>query len=93
MIENTPAPTEKAQIVIMFTYGNQNIFRYSAAKKAEKQHKELVRAWDLCKARGGGPALYELDADMFVGNVDLSQVASICFVDHAKRNKFVPIPG
>lgn len=93
VIESTSAPTEKAQIVVMFTYGNQNIFRFASVKKAEKEYKALVKAWDLCKARGGGPSLFDLDGDMFVGAVDLSQVTSVCFVDHAKRAKFTPIPG
>lgn len=89
-MDTPPTPTEKAQIVIMFTYGNQNIFRFSTTKRAEKECKALLEAW---KKVGPDSKQHNVNGDMFVGTVDLYQVASICYVDHAKRNKFVPIPG
>jgi hypothetical protein len=91
--ENTmdqPTPTEKAQIVVMFTYGATNIFRFNTVKKAEKEYAKLLKAWSNSNTAGKQHAV---DGDMFVGAVDLYQITSVCIVDHAKRAKFVPIPG
>jgi hypothetical protein len=87
-MNDQPTPTEKAQIVIMFTCGANNIFRFNTAKKAEKEYQSLLTAWKKSAPDGG---YHSIAADMFAGTVDLWQVTSVCYVDHAKRNKFVPI--
>ncbi len=88
-----PTPTEKAQLVLLYaTTQHVTIARFSSVKKAEKAHKAIVDAWDRHKMKAG-PALFDIDGDMFVCTVDLSQVACISYVDHAKLAKFVPIPA
>jgi len=83
-----PTPTEKAQIVFVYTTPQQpTVMRYNTTKKAEKEYKAVVKAWGS-QSQG---SLRDIDADMFIATIDLSQVACICYVDHAKRAKFVPI--
>lgn len=86
--QNPPAPpTEKAQIVIIYTSPQQpTVMRYNTTKKAEKEYKTVVKAWGS-QSQG---SLHDIDADMFIATIDLSQVACVCYVDHAKRAKFVP---
>jgi hypothetical protein len=89
-VNDQPTPTEKAQIVVMYTYGATNIFRFNSVKKGEKEYKSLLAAW---KQYSSGVQHHDVDGDMFVGRIDLAHVVSICFVDHAKRAKFTPIQG
>lgn len=91
-VEQQPTPTEKAQIVIMFTSPQPPaIPRYASVKKGEKEFAKLKKAWDLCKV-GAGPHLHDMSGDMYICTIDLTQIAVICFINHAERNKFVPIP-
>lgn len=93
LIRNTPvekAPTEKAQIVLVYNSLQQpTIMRFNSVKKAEKEYEKLKKAWTRHKSDGGSlPA--DVDGDMFVATVDLSTLATTCFVDLAKHAKFVP---
>jgi len=92
---NQPTPTEKSQLLVTFASNAQIMFRFNSVKKGEKERDKLIKAWDMSKARGGigqGPALHHVSADMFSGDVDLTKVLYVCFVDHAKHAKFIPIP-
>jgi hypothetical protein len=88
--ENTPVPTEKAQIVVLYTSGATNIFRYNTVKKAQKEYDTIWNGWEKYFVKQG-PRLRDVDADMFSGIIDFTQLTSVCLVDHAKRNKFIPI--
>jgi hypothetical protein len=90
-----PEPTEKAQIAIMFTYGAQNIVRYSTTKKAEKEYKGLLDALAGYRKKGfdHNLALHTLNGDMFVTTFDLSSIIAVSYVDIAKRVKFIPYAG
>lgn len=92
-----PVPTEKSQIVIAYTISQPSlVVRFNTVKKGEKAFKELKKAWFAWYAtyepsKKLPPRFANIDADMFVSCIDLSCVASISFVDHVKREKFVPI--
>lgn len=85
-------PTEKAQIVVLFTYGPQHIARYSTTQKAEKAYKALKVAWAKWE-KDGSVNHFNMDGDMFASTIDLANVLTISYVDHAKRAKFIPIPA
>jgi len=88
--QQPPTPTEKAQIVIFYTSPQQpTIVRYNTTKKAEKELDKLKSKW---RKRDSADPIHDVDGDMFICTVDLTQVACVCYVDHAKRAKFVPIP-
>lgn len=86
--QSQPQPTEKAQFVVHYTYGATIVFRFNTVKKGEKEYKALLTAW---KNNATTFKTHAVDADMFIGTVDLSSIVGICFVDHAKRAKFIPI--
>lgn len=83
-------PTEKAQIVVLYTYGATNVFRFNTVKKGEKEYATLYKAW---KDNATTFKTHAVSGDMFDGVVDLSCIVSICFIDHAKRMKFIPFQG
>ena len=94
----TPAPTEKAQIVIAYISPQAGpIFRFNSVKKGEREFKALKAAWIAQRTWTGGnkmPArMHDVDGDMFISTIDLSQIACISFVDLTKRSKFVPFQG
>ncbi len=81
-----PEPTEKAQIVIVFSSTPQNlVLRFASVKKAEKEHTKLLKAWDL-----GSSRLHKIDGDMFISTVDLLHVTAVSLVDHKIAGKFIP---
>lgn len=86
-----PTPTEKAQIVVTYSTGHGTIYRFSTVKKGEKEYKMLLKEWHAAGSLEN--ALHEINGDMFIGTVDLAAVVGVAFIDHAKRNKFVPIPA
>ncbi len=105
---NQPAPeeyrpTENAQVVFNYTFAAPApVYRFNNAKKARKVYEDAVKAWrlrtswDRCgpfdKSSRVPPSIFEIEADMFDGAVDLRHVASINFVEWPKRGKFLPRP-
>lgn len=87
-----PVPTERAQIVIAYnTPQAPIIMRYNKTAKGVLVFAKLRKAWfAYCKRSDGSHELFDLDADMFSSVIDLSQIATISFVEHAVRNKFIP---
>lgn len=89
-----PVPTEKFQIVVVWTTPQPpNVQRFNSVKKGMKEFNGITKAWAKWINRHNDvvPRLYDMDGDMFFSCIDLSQVAQISYVDHAKRAKFVPI--
>jgi hypothetical protein len=92
-----PTPTEKFQIVIVWiTPQPPNIQRFNSVKKGMKVFEAMCKAWEAHLApyepkRKPAPLLFNIDGDMFFSCIDLSQVAQISYVDHAKRAKFIPV--
>lgn len=89
-----PTPTEKSQVVILFTNNSSQILRFSSLKRGEKAYATLLSKWSKWKGATAPSAnlrsIYEIKADMFDAAVDLNTVVSVSFVDHVKRSKFVP---
>ena len=90
-------PTENAQIVFNYTFAAPApVYRFNNAKKARKVYDAAVKAWRLRTSWDGTsrvpPSIFEIEADMFDGAVDLRHVASINFVEWPKRGKFLPRP-
>ena len=91
-----PTPTEKFQIVIVWTTPQPpNVQRFNSVKKGMKVFEAMKKAWE--KHLGSWdpknkqpPQLFDIDGDMFLTMIDLSQIAAINFIDHAKRAKFIP---
>lgn len=93
-----PEPTEKAQIAVVLTTPQPPpVFRFNSLKKAEKEYKALKAAWIKQRTWDGGnkvPArMHDVDGDMFISTIDLTQIACMSFVDIAKRTKFIPYQG
>jgi hypothetical protein len=85
-----PEPTERAQIVINYNFAAAPIvFRFNDAKRAEKEYRRLYKQW-LAWPGANVERLFEVNADMFIGSVDLSSIACVAFVDLKKHAKFVP---
>lgn len=85
--QQQPTPTEKAQIVVIFSTPQQPlILRSNSVKKGERAYTKLIQAWSE------NLTICEVATDMFECTIDLRQVSAVCFVDHVRRNKFVPIP-
>ncbi len=83
-----PEPTEKAQIVIMFSGVGQNVVvRFATLKKAEKEHAKLIKAWS---APNTSNKLHTIAGDMFATTVDLYSVINVSMVDHKIAGKFIP---
>jgi hypothetical protein len=91
---NEPAPTEKFQIVIVWTTPQPpNIQRFNSVKKGTKEFEVMKKAWAkwLTDNDNKAPRLHDIDGDMFFSCIDLAQVAQISYVDIAKKAKFVPV--
>ncbi len=83
-----PEPTEKAQIVIVFSSTPQNlVLRFASVKKAEKEHAKLLKAWGSMTSSS---RLHKIDGDMFISTVDLFHVTAVSLVDHKIAGKFIP---
>jgi len=92
-------PTENAQVVFNYTFAAPApVYRFNNAKKARKVYEDAVKAWKAYRTwaitgTGKIPATtFDIEADMFDGAIDISQVASINFVEWPKRGKFLPRP-
>lgn len=90
-----PAVTERAQITMATTSQQTLICRFNSVKKGEAAYEKLCAAWLDWKE--GPPervtALHVIKHDMFVSTIDLSTLVLVNFVDHNKRDKFVPFQG
>lgn len=93
---NAPVtPTEKSQIVIAYTSPQMPlVVRFSSVKKGEAAYKAMRKAW-VAWLNGAHTkphdTLFDVNGDMFISCIDLARIASISFVDHVKREKFIPI--
>lgn len=93
-MNDQPTPTERSQIVINFSSPSPTlVMRFSSVKKGEKEYDRLKKAWGKWSSDiQSDHTLHDIDGDMFIATVDLSCTATIAFVDHAKRAKFIPAP-
>ena len=92
-------PTERAQIVIHYTCPHPTpIFRFNNVKKAQREYDKLLKVWTAWHAWGlsGGATtkkepsrLVAIDADLFIGTIDVASIATAMFVNLAEREKFV----
>jgi hypothetical protein len=84
--------TEKSQIVVSYNVAVPAlVLRFNSVKKGKKEYIKLVEAWALYKAKNSDPYLHDVDGDMFISTIDLWAMATVSFVDHAKRAKFIPV--
>lgn len=89
-----PTPTEKSQIVVGYNVPIQAlIMRFSTVKKGQKEYQALKKAWAKYVNRKNDAVslMHDIGGDMFVSTIDLSCTSTISFVDHAKREKFIPV--
>lgn len=96
-VNDQPTPTEKSQIVIYWVHPSPNLVaRFNSLKKGERAYDKLKKEWSTWRtamlegAKKFPPQLVDIDGDMFITTIDLSQIAAINFIDHAKRAKFIP---
>jgi hypothetical protein len=83
-IAPTPkAPDEKAQIVIHFMDCDALVLRFRKTKDAEALYKKLIPLV-------GTSGVHACKTDMFDSTICFRNAVSVSYVDHAKRNKFVP---
>lgn len=91
-VNDQPTPTEKSQIVIYWVHPSPNLVaRFNSLKKGEKEYDKLKKAWSKWAVNvQDDHMMHDIDGDMFITTIDLSQIAAINFIDHAKRAKFIP---
>jgi len=88
---SAPIPDEKAQIVIAMPSAPSVVLRYRTFKKAKSEYAALNKFWKNFQKDGTlSHPIIDIDADMFIASVDVSQVASIALVDFSTYDKFVP---
>lgn len=92
-------PTEKAQIVIHYMSGHPSlVVRYNNVNTAKKDFSALCKlrkayaSWDGSKKQPNPIFTFASTGVMFECQLNVRGVAAAMFIEHAKRNKFVPIP-